>query len=506
MELLNGFLSILNFTTLFLIAGGVFVGIIFGAIPGLSAFTALALFLPITFGMVPINGISFLIAIYVGGLSGGLISAILLGIPGTPSSIATCFDGFPMTKRGEGGKALGVAILFSFLGGIFGAIALTFLGPLIAEFALHFGPYEYSAVILFALTTVSGLSSGNIVKGLMSCMLGISFSFIGIDRLSSYTRYTFGINNLAAGLNLIPLLIGIFAVSQIIEESNKKSKGLKQPEIKPIKGFGISFKEILFQLKNFIPSSIIGLVIGILPGIGGNASNLMAYTYCKKRSKTPEKFGTGFIDGLVTSETANNATIGGALIILLTLGIPGDNATSMILAGFQIHGLTPGPLLFETNGSLLYALFAAFIFANICMLILEKMGLPVFTKILKVPTAFLLPIVIAFCYIGAFSANNRVFDITIMLIFGLIGFTLKYFNFPLAPLVIGFILSPLLEENIRRSLMRTNGEIIPILKSPIAAIFLFATLVMILLSIKSEMKNNNSKERSSLYDKKEIRI
>ncbi|WP_130891734.1 tripartite tricarboxylate transporter permease [Fusobacterium varium] len=488
MELLNGFIDIFSFTTLFLIGGGVFVGIIFGAIPGLSAFTALALFLPITFGMQPINGISFLIAIYVGGLSGGLISAILLGIPGTPSSIATCFDGYPMTKRGEGGKALGIAILFSFLGGIFGAIILTFLGPVIAGFALKFGPYEYFAVILFALTTVSGLSSGNIVKGLISCLFGISLSFVGIDTLSSYTRYTFGIDNLAAGFNLIPLLIGVFAVSQIIEESTVKSKGLEQPIVTPTKGFGISFKEVLGQMKNFIPASIIGLVIGILPGIGGNASNLMAYTYCKKRSKTPEKFGTGFIDGLIASETANNATIGGALIILLTLGIPGDNATSMILAGFQIHGLTPGPLLFETNGELLYALFAAFIFANVCMLILEKLGLPVFTKILKVPTAFLLPIVIAFCYVGAFSANNRVFDITVMVAFGIVGFIMKYFKFPLAPLVVGFILSPLLEENIRRSLMRTEGSFMPIMKSPIAALFLLAALMMVVLSIKSELK------------------
>lgn len=488
MNLINGFLDILNFTTLFLITGGVFVGIIFGAIPGLSAFTALALFLPITFGMDPINGISFLIAVYVGGLSGGLISAILLGIPGTPSSIATCFDGFPMTKRGEGGKALGIAILFSFIGGIFGAIILTFLGPIIANFALKFGPYEYFAVILFALTTVSGLSSGNIVKGLLSCLLGICFSFIGIDSLSSYTRYTFGIKNLAAGLNLIPLLIGIFAVSQIIEESTKKTKGLEQPKVSSTKGFGISLKEIVMQAKNFIPASIIGLVIGILPGIGGNASNLMAYTYCKKRSKTPEKFGKGIIDGLIASETANNATIGGALIILLTLGIPGDNATSMILAGFQIHGLTPGPLLFETNGELLYALFAAFIFSNVCMLVLEKLGLPIFTKILKVPTAFLLPVVIAFCYVGSFSANNRTFDITIMVIFGLIGFILKYFKYPLAPLVVGFILSPLLEENIRRSLMRTNGSLIPIFQSPIAVVFLIMTLITIVLSVKNELK------------------
>lgn len=489
MDLLYGFVSIFQITPLALIVFGVFVGIIFGAIPGLSAFTALALFLPVTFGMEPLNGIVFLMAIYVGGLSGGLISAILLGIPGTPSSIATCFDGYPMTQRGEGGKALSIGIVFSFLGGIFGAVVLVFLGPIIAEFALEFGPYEYFAVILFALTTVSGLSSGNIVKGLISCLIGISFSFIGIDTLSSYTRYTFGFKNLTSGLHLIPVLIGLFAVSQIIEETSKKTKSIiEKPKEVCIHGFGLSIKDLKKQVKNFFSSAVIGLIIGILPGIGGNASNLMAYTYCKKRSKTPEKFGTGFIDGLVASETANNATIGGALIILLTLGIPGDNATSMILAGFQIHGLTPGPLLFETNRDLLFALFAAFIFANFCMLVLERLGLPLFTKILKVPTAFLLPIVISFCFVGTFSANNRTFDIVIMVLFGILGFILKHFNFPLAPLVVGFILAPLLEANIRRSLMRTEGSIIPILQSPIALFFIIASILVVILSLKNEIQ------------------
>lgn len=497
MQLIQGFMAVVQPATLLLIVAGVVAGIVFGAIPGLSAFTALALFLPITFNMQPINGIAFLISIYVGGLSGGLISAILLGIPGTPSSIATCFDGYPMAQKGEAGKALGIAIIFSFVGGIFGALMLVYLGPVIAGMALRFGPYEYFAVILFALTTVSGLSAGNMKKGLLSCVLGIALSFVGIDRLSSYTRYTGGISNLAAGFNLVPLLIGTFAVSQIIEIAAKGPSDIKHSTSVKVKGVGISFKEFVYQLRNAIPAAFIGLAIGILPGIGGNASNLLAYAFCKKRSKYPERFGTGVADGIVASETANNATIGGALIVLLTLGIPGDNATSMVLAGFQIHSITPGPLLFKTSADLVYALLAAFIIANIVMMISELLGLPILAKVLCVPGFYLLPIVIACCFVGSFAANNRIFDILVMVIFGLVGYLLKRCDYPLAPMVVGFILAPLLEENVRRSLMRTEGKIMPILSSPIALIFFMLTVVMVVLSVHSEIKEKQKKMQVS---------
>ncbi len=497
MQLIEGFMAVLHPATLFLIIGGVVAGIVFGAIPGLSAFTALALFLPITFGMEPVNGIAFLKAIYVGGLSGGLISAILLGIPGTPSSIATCFDGYPMAQRGEAGKALGTAIVFSFVGGIFSALVLTYLGPAIAGVALKFGPYEYFAVILFALTTVSGLSAGNINKGLLSCLLGIGFSFVGIDRLSSYTRYTGGISSLAAGFNLVPLLIGTFAVSQIIDTAAKGPTSIQRAPAARVKGFGLSFREFVYQLKNAIPAAFIGLAVGILPGIGGNASNLLAYAFCKKRSKYPEKFGTGIMDGIVASETSNNATIGGALIVLLTLGIPGDNATSMVLAGFQIHSITPGPLLFKTSAALVYALFAAFIIANLVMMVSELLGLPLFSKVLSIPGSYLLPVVIACCFVGSFSANNRIFDILVMVIFGLVGYILKRWEYPLAPMVVGFILAPLLEENVRRSLMRTEGSFLPILSSPIALVFFILTAVMVVLSVRSELKERKKKNQET---------
>lgn len=498
MELIQGFQSLLNITTLLLMLGGVFGGLVIGALPGLSAFTALAIMLPFTFGMDPVNGISFLMAVYVGGCSGGLISAILLGIPGTPSSIATCFDGFPMAKNGEAKKALGSAILFSFIGGIFGALVLAFIGPYIARIALRFSSYDYFAIILFALTTVSALSEGSMVKGLTSCALGIALAFVGTDGLSSVYRYTFGITKLANGFSLVPVLIGLFAVSQIMMTARDKAKNEKVFDIaeipqKKFKGFGLKLSEFLELLKIAGPCAIIGLVIGILPGLGGNVSNLMAYSYAKKTSKHPEKFGTGIVDGVIASETANNATVGGAVIILLTLGIPGDNATSIILAGFQMHDIAPGPLLFETNGDLVYAVLAAFIVANIAFFILEYFGLPIFTKLLSVPSTLLLPIVIVCCFVGSYCANNNTLDILIMVLFGVLGYVLKKHKYPLAPLVVGFILAPILELYLRRSLMKTDGNFLPILQSPIAAVFLICTVITVVYTAYGEIKKLKAK-------------
>lgn len=504
MELLQGFVSILNPLTLALIIGGVFGGLVIGALPGLSAFTALAIMLPFTFGMNPINGISFLMAVYVGGCSGGLISAILLGIPGTPSSIATCFDGFPMAKKGEANKALGTAVLFSFIGGIFGALVLSFVGPYIARVALKFSSYDYFAIILFALTTVSALSEGSMTKGLLSCLMGIALGFVGTDSLSSYYRYTFGISKLANGFNLVPVLIGLFAVSQIMMTARDKKDtpaaddGSTAPDTnvvqKKVKGFGISVKEFFFHLKTAIPCALIGLVIGILPGLGGNVSNLMAYSYAKKTSKYPEKFGTGIVDGIIASETANNATVGGAIIILLTLGIPGDNATSIILAGFQMHDVVPGPLLFKTSGALVYAILATFIVANIAFFLIEYFGLPLFTKMLSIPSTLLLPVVIVCCFVGSYCASNNVLDIFIMVLFGVLGYILKKHKYPLAPLVVGFILAPSLETYLRRSLMKTDGSFLPIIQSPIAAFFLICTVIAVVYTAYGTYKKSKEEK------------
>lgn len=497
--LLQGFASIFSQPmTLVLILIGDLAGLIFGAVPGLSAFTALAIMLPLTFSMEPVMGITFLISVYVGGVSGGFISAILLGIPGTPSSIATCFDGHALAKKGQSYRAMGVALVFSFIGGIFSAVILSTIAPVIGKVALRFSPYEYTTVILLALTTVSALSEGSMVKGLLSCMLGVALSFVGIDQMSAYTRYTFGIRELSGGFALVPLMIGVFAVSQILGNAAKRNSitpeqaKLSVVKQKRMKGFGFTWKEFFHLLKTAGPAAAIGLVVGILPGIGGNIANLLAYTFAKKTSKHPEEYGKGSLEGICAPETANNASVGGALIILLTLGIPGDNATSMIMAGFTLHDIAPGPLLFSSGNVLVYAIFAAFILANIVMLIEAYFGLPIFSKILSIRTEVLLPVVIAFCFVGSYSSNNRIFDIAVMIIFGVLGFIMKRNKYPLAPMVVGFILAPMLEEQLRRSLMRSQGSLAPFVTSPIAAAFLVITLIVVALTIRSEIKKSRA--------------
>jgi len=499
MALLGGFATIFNLQTFLLMLLGTFGGLIVGALPGLSAFTALAVMLPFTYGMSSVDGICFLIAVYVGGSSGGLISAVLLGIPGTPSSIATCFDGYPMAKQGKARTALSAAIISSFVGGILGAVVLSFLGPSIAKVALKLSPYDYFGIITLALCTVSSLAGGNIIKGLISCLLGACLACVGTDGLSSVYRYTFGITKLSNGFSLVPVLIGLFAVSQIMCNARDKN------DIKPLDFSGtgstmgerFTFMDYLHRIRMVIPVSLMGLVIGILPGLGGNISNLMAYSYAKNTSKHPHTFGKGEVDGVIAAETANNATVGGAMIILLTLGIPGDNATSVILAGFQMNDIAPGPLLFKTQGHLVYAILAGFIIANILFFVMEYFGLSVFIKMLSIPSMLLLPIVIVCCFVGSYCANNNTLDILIMVIFGLVGFMLKRYEFPLAPMIVGFILTPMLELYLRRSLMKTDGAWLPILSSPIAAVCLLGAVATVLLTIRSEMKKSKAAKEAA---------
>ena len=495
MQLLQGFATIANPEVLLLMIVGTFGGLVVGALPGLSAFTALAIMLPFTFGMDSITGLCFLVAVYVGGCSGGLISAVLLGIPGTPASIATCFDGYPMAQQGKAKTALSAAIISSFVGGIFGAVVLSFLGPYIAKVALKLSPYDYFGLILFALTTVSSLAGDSLVRGLIACILGICLSCVGTDGLSSVYRYTFGITKLSNGFSMIPVLIGLFAVSQIMSNARDKAsmKSLDFSGTNQKSGEKFTLFDYVKHIRMIVPVSLMGLVIGILPGLGGNISTLMAYSYAKNTSRHPEEFGKGCVEGVIASETANNATVGGAMIILLTLGIPGDNATSVILAGFQMNDIAPGPLLFKTQGKLVYAILAAFVLANVLFFLMEYFGLPIFTKMLSIPSMLLLPIVIVCCFLGSYCANNNILDILIMVLFGVLGYVLKKFKYPLAPMVVGFILSPMLELYLRRSLMKTQGAWLPILSSPVAGVCCVMTVVTILLTIRSKLKKNAAK-------------
>ena len=490
-DILTGFSSIMTPAILALMFVGVFMGIIVGAIPGLSVTMGVALFLPITFGMDPIAGLALLCALYIGGTSGGLISAILLKMPGTASSVATTFDGYPMAMKGEAGKALGVGIVASFFGGLISYIILMFLAPFIARFALKFGPYEYFSIAMFSMTMIVSLASGSMVKGILSGMIGFMLSFVGIAPITSFRRFTFGIQDLSAGFSILPMLIGFFAIADILEslENKNKHQDLTVQDFN-IKGFGFTLNDVKGQGFNFIVSTLIGTGIGVLPGLGGSICNLIAYSVCRGHSKYPEKYGTGIVDGLIASESSNNACTGGAMVPLLTLGLPGDNTTALILAGFMIHGITPGPLLFRTQGPLVYGVFAALLVANVMMLVIEFVGIRVFIRILKIPKNLLLPIIAVFCVVGGYANNNRVFDVLVMMIFGILGWLMKKAGLPVAPTILAFILCPVVETNLRRGLMKSQGTFVPFLTSPISLVFLILAVVMLVWNIHKEIVNS----------------
>jgi len=471
---------------------GTFFGLVFGAIPGLTATMGVALLIPFTFKMPPITGISLLIGIFIGGISGGLVSATLLRMPGTPSSVATCFDAYPMAQRGEAGLALGIGIVSSFIAGIATAFGLALLSPPIASFALNFGYFEYFSLGVFALTIVVTLSRGGMVKGLLSAFLGLLISTFGVAPIDNAPRFTFGLNDLKGGFSLLPVLIGLFAVSQIITELLRPEKPLvpslgKQKVIPPLRLF-------LEDWKNVVRSTLIGFIIGILPGIGGATANIVAYAQAKNASRQPEKFGTGHPPGIIASETANNATTGGALIPLVTMGIPGDAVTAILIGGLMIHGIQPGPLLFRNNPDVVYGIFAATFVANIMMLLLMLGAIRVFIAVLKTPKAYLLPSIMVLCVIGAFALNNRMFDVWTLFLFGLVGFALERLQFPLTPALLGIVLQPIIEINLRQGLMASQGSLAPAITRPISLAFLILAILSVVIPLLG------SKEKGSRGD------
>lgn len=493
MELfIDGLAAIASPETLVLMILGTIVGIIFGSVPGLTAVTGIALFLPVTYSLGPIKGMALLIAIYIGAVSGGLIAAILINIPGTPASVATCFDGSPLARKGQAYKALGVGTVFSFLGTIFGILVLVFVSPIIADFALKFGPAEYFAVAIFSLTLISSLSGKSLVKGLISAALGIVFVTVGAAPIDAVDRYTFGFSGMRGGFDILTVLVGLYAISEILSTAaNKKQLIAGSGQVMQFKGkgFGFTLKEFLSQKVNFLIAALIGVGIGILPGIGGATSNILAYSVIKNKSKYPEKFGTGIIDGVVASETANNATIGGAMVPLLTLGIPGDGVTAMLLGAFMIHGLTPGPLLFVESADLIYTIFIACILANVVMLVLELGGMRIFVRLLSIPKYILLPVVLVLCTVGAFATNNRIFDAQSIVIFGVLGYLMSKFKLPVAPFILSFILCDLLETNLRRGLMLTQNDFLAFFTHPIAAVFMVAAVLFVVWTVIKQVRN-----------------
>ncbi len=495
-----GLLAAIQPQMLLLIFLGVVVGIIFGSIPGLTAVMAIALCLPMTYGMSPAAGMSLLVALFVGATSGGLIAAILLKIPGTPSSIATTFDGGPMMEKGEGVKALGAGIVFSFIGTILSIIALVFIAPTLARVALSFGPHEYFAIAIFSLTLIATLSSGSMTTGIFSGLVGFGVSTVGIAPVDATRRFTFSTVELNSGFSILAVLVGMFAIAEVIKvaEGGRAGSNIKimAPVMKGVKGFGFSMKEFFEQIPNAFRSSVIGIVIGILPGIGAGTSNILAYIAARSRSKTPEKFGKGTLEGVVAPESANNAGIGGAMIPLLTLGIPGDAVTAILLGGLMMHGIQPGPMLFVTQASLVYTIFAALTISAIVMLVVEFYGLRIFVKLLAIPRHILLPAILVLCAVGAFGLASRTFDIWTVLGFGILGYAFVKAGIPTAPFIIGFILGPMAETNFRRGLQLSQGEYSGFLTNPISGAFLALAALSIVWQIWSGLRKRPARTSS----------
>jgi putative tricarboxylic transport membrane protein len=488
-SLLLGFQNVLNFSNIFLMLFGCFLGLIFGAIPGLSPTIAIALFLPITFGMAVTPAFSVLMALYIGGVSGGLVSAILINIPGTASSVGTCFDGSPMARKGQGGKALGVGTFYSFIGTILSIIVLVVLAPQLVRIAVTFGPYEFFALSFFSLMLVAGLCGESMAKGIVSASLGLLISLTGMGIIDGVNRFTFGSIQMLGGFNSVPVLIGLFAIPEILKTAGIRSR-IKPPDYKSTKivGFGFSLNDFRASFGNMMRSAAIGIGIGILPGIGGGTSNILAYAAAKSASKHPELFGTGVMDGVVATETANNASIGGAMVPLLTLGIPGDVATAMLLGAFMLHGFQPGPIFFMENLDLVYSIFAAMIICAFATVIIEYFGMRIFTKILGISPNALLPFVLMFCVVGSFAVNNRVFDVLCLLPFGILSFVLEKYGFPLPPIILGFILGPICEQNLARGLQRSQGSIVPFFTRPISCIFIVLGIIYVVWIVYKQLR------------------
>ena len=496
--ILQGLTEVLQPMTIILIAIGTVVGIVFGSIPGLTATMAIVMFLPVTYSMTASEGISMLMALYIGGISGGLISAILLNIPGTPSSVATCFDGKPLADKGEAGKALGTGVVFSFIGTIIGIGLLMVLAPALCDFALKFQAYEYCALTVFSLSMVIALTGHDMPKGLISAVLGALLATVGLAPIDSKPRFTFGLYQLNNGFALVVLLIGLFAIAEVMSyaETVRQNQDFTIRSNVKIKGVGFTVKEFVGQIRNAIVSALIGVGIGILPGIGGGVSCMISYTVSKNTSKRRELYGTGIMDGVVASETANNGTIGGAMIPLLSLGIPGDAATAMLLGGLQVHNVAPGPLIYEKSGNVVYAIFFAMVLSAIFMMLFMLLGMRFFVSVLKVPKNYLLPVVVVLCAIGAIGNANMLFDTYCMVGFGLMSYLLIKSKVPTVPMILGFILGPTFEQNLRRVSQLTSSD--PFWNHPIFCVLIIATVFVVIFSVRSNMKDAKRAEQAEL--------
>lgn len=455
--LLAGIENVLHLKYLVPLFLGTFVGLIGGALPGVTITMTIIIVLPFTFGLDPLQGLATMTGVYVGGSAGGAITAALIGIPGSPSAITTTFDGFPMTQKGQPGRAIWLGIWSSCFGGLLaGLFLIGATGPL-AAIALEFGPWEYFALFVFALSMVAGLTEGSLVKGLLSGAIGLAITIVGFDPIMSVPRMTLGTEFLRSGFPFLPVLIGIFAFAQLMTDI-EQMKGSEQTSA-PIKAppLTVSHLKVLWEIASrpflFIWSTLVGILIGVLPAIGGSAATVMAYDQAKKFSRTPERFGKGNPEGIIASEASCNANVGGSLVTIMAFGIPGDAVTAVMLGAMTIHGIQSGPLFVSQHPQIAYGIYAAYLLAHPIMVLICALGARLFLRVVTVPKSMLIPNVLVLCVIGAFALNNIMEDVIVLLLFGLVGYALVKARFPLAPLILGLILGDQIEVNLLRAIM-----------------------------------------------------
>jgi putative tricarboxylic transport membrane protein len=476
---------------------GVTVGILIGALPGIGPPSGVAMLLPLTFGMDPTSGIIMLAALYAGTMYGGTITAVLINTPGESASVVTCLDGYQMALKGEAGKALGIAAIGSFIAGTVGVVLLMLVSPALAKWSLSFGPPETFALMLLGLTTVTLLAGEDPLKGYISMMVGLMLAMVGYDIISGDARYGLGVPEMMDGIDFLPVAIGLFGLGEVLVGAEESSKA------QMVKG-KLGIRDVLPRWADFVRTkwaifrgTVMGFAVGVLPGAGPTVASFLAYTVEKKVAKHPEEFGKGAIEGVAAPESANNAAATAAMVPMLTLGIPGSATTAIMLGGLMMWGLRPGPMLFEKNPQFVWGLIASQYIANVLLLIMSTLAIPLFVRALRIPYSILMPLIIVFCVTGAYSLKNSLFDVGSMLVFGVIGYLMKKLGYSPAALVLALVLGPLAERALRQSLIISDAGLGILFMRPISAVLTAAALLAVAVPVARALMAAAARRRAA---------
>lgn len=486
------FANLFDPSTLLMMLVGCVGGIVIGAIPGLSGSTGIILLLPLIYNLEMVPALVVMAGMFCGTMYGGALPAILFQTPGTPSAAMTSLDGYPLAQAGKAGKAITVALVSSVLGGIVSGLCLMFISPLLAKFALQFQAPEYFALALFGLTLIADASS-NFIKGLITGFLGLLMGCVGVDVITGSSRFTFGSTMLSGGIGVLPLLVGLFAMSHVMTEVSNKTKGVRQD--KDYGSFRLTKEEWKLIIMPMLVATIVGFVVGIAPGAGGAIACILGYEMSKKVAKHPELYGKGSIEGLAAAECANNATTGGDMIPLITLGVPGDAVTAVMLGAFMLVGIKPGPALFTDHGNEMQTFFIAFILMQFVILILGAMGTKLWIKILDIPKTILMPLVLLFCFLGAYALAGSTRDAIFALVFAALGFFMKKFDFPAPPMILGLILGPMAEQNLNRMLM-IHENCFVLFTRPISAVLMIICIFTVVWSTTGNLRKRLKEKKN----------